>query len=569
MPNVGYGDTVRDRAWHLVATLMNREGKEGVKSDCTRAEKYYLTVKATLQEMADWAEELSPEPKLEPEDVRQSLTMHLGNAFLKIMTDKRKQKAGRGAEQWEFDLQLWSINSDINKDKFYELWKKSKDQVSSKSSQASNSNHQSISNNLLNSHQQETEDRVDVIFIYCKENEKEVIEIEEQLKKEGLKVTRPSRDKRAGMRPAEWESEVMKQNSSVAVLVGRNGSDLWKDKKKLSFLNKFHKFVKSDKRFLIPVLLSDAPSNAFGQKDVPRYLKNFSGDETVDFTQGISPENINRFIFAITGKQPSRKQKLETIFSCKDKNEKIGNSGNSIEILLPAYPLEKEVSKLNLEKQFTTKSNKQKALENLMKSETQTSIFNDIVAYSSLNSLLQQNYLPTPLQPMKDSEKINFIDQKEGTYILIGLSNSQLDEINALPDNYVKEKFFQISTDEQTKEGLHPFYFKCANYNVSKQSIDPIDDWLKCDKDNLALFAKFEVGRKKIIVCGGNTETATRKLAWYINYSWDMVYRNLKNEKDRELDSNDSFAVAIETPRDEQSLVPENFKFVQLCIRRA
>ncbi len=565
MTNVGYGKIARDRAWHLVATLMNRGEKEGVKLNCSSADKYSLTVKATLREIAGWAKELPLKPELEIEDVRQSLTKHLGNTFLQIMIDERERKAGRGAEQWEFELQLWSTNLDINKDKFYEQWEKvSQLKKSTKSSQGLNSS------NISTSHQQETEDQVNVIFISSKENENEVEKIQKQLEKEGLKVKRPSKDNRAGVHLTKWGNQIIKQNNpvSVAVLVGKNESNLWKDDKIISLLNTFH----TKKCFLIPVLLSDASSNAFEEQDVPHYLKNFTGDATVDFTQGNFPESISKFIHAVRGELPSIRQQLETVFSCKGRNEKAGNSSNPIEIVLPAYPLlyskEKEVGKSGLEEQPEIKRKKEKALENQRRSETLTSNFNDVVAYLSLDSLFQKNYLPTPLEPMKD-EQINLNDQKEQTYILIGLSSSQFDVVDDLSQKYVEEKFFEIIAGNKGKDGFYPFQFKCSHYDISKQRIVPIEDCsdLYTEK-NLALFAKFKIGSKRIIVCGGNTEKATRKLAWYIEHYWDEVYRNLKDEKGSELEFNDSFAVAIETPNDEQSLTADNFKFVQKCIKR-
>ncbi len=40
------------------------------------------------------------------EEVREALNEHLGGKFLRIAVDQREQKAGRGAEQWKFQLKL-------------------------------------------------------------------------------------------------------------------------------------------------------------------------------------------------------------------------------------------------------------------------------------------------------------------------------------------------------------------------------------------------------------------------------------------------------------------------------
>jgi adenylate kinase family enzyme len=115
MPRTSYGDKKRNQAWQLVATLMERQGKQGVQFYQNGAGQAHLKVESSLSEMGRWS-------SLPIDGVREVLTQHLGEDFLGIVTDQREQKAGRGAEQWKFELKLWSTNQAENRQQFDQAW---------------------------------------------------------------------------------------------------------------------------------------------------------------------------------------------------------------------------------------------------------------------------------------------------------------------------------------------------------------------------------------------------------------------------------------------------------------
>ena len=119
MPRTSYGPKKRAQAWQLVAALMQRQGTQGVQIDSTDSHEYILQINASLFEMGKWA-------GLGSEEVREALTKHLGEKFLKIMVDQREQKAGQGAEIWRFQLKLWSTDLDENRQLFDRAWQNAK-----------------------------------------------------------------------------------------------------------------------------------------------------------------------------------------------------------------------------------------------------------------------------------------------------------------------------------------------------------------------------------------------------------------------------------------------------------
>lgn len=119
MPRTSYGDKKRNQAWQLVESLMLRQGTQGVQSHQNNKKQFYLLVEASLSNLAAWS-------KLTIEGVREAINEHLGEKFLGIVIDHRTQKSGRGAEQWKFELKLWSTDLTNNKQKFYEVWDKAK-----------------------------------------------------------------------------------------------------------------------------------------------------------------------------------------------------------------------------------------------------------------------------------------------------------------------------------------------------------------------------------------------------------------------------------------------------------
>jgi len=125
MPRSSYGDGKRSQAWKLLEALLkaqdsSRSEQITVKDvaityrNWSRTEKPSLHVKATLTNLAGLS-------GLSGEQVRESLTAHLGE-YLGIFEDRRSQKAGRDAGNWQFVLQLWSTDLDENQREFEALW---------------------------------------------------------------------------------------------------------------------------------------------------------------------------------------------------------------------------------------------------------------------------------------------------------------------------------------------------------------------------------------------------------------------------------------------------------------
>lgn len=260
--------------------------------------------------------------------------------------------------------------------------------------------------------------------------------------------------------------------------------------------------------------------------------------------------NSDQLIRGITGNKPSRKQKFLTIYGYNNEDER---TDNSTVIVLPTFYMEK----VKVTPQSTTL--KQKAAENLSQSVTNVTIENDFKAYLSIVSSFQTNGLPQPIYN-EDEKKINFDYKEKTTYILIGLSNSQIDNIS---DQDILEKYFYIDTI--TNNNFHSFRIHCGRFDDSNKLLSPFKKFEETDMSTYGLFAKFKVGNQKIIVCGGTTGKSTNKVALYVSENWEHIYDELESEKRGTLDSNDSFALAIRVPRDEQS---EDFAIEQKCIMR-
>lgn len=400
-----------------------------------------------------------------------------------------------------------------------------------------------------------TTNRVDVFFFYKKEDKDEVEEIAKKLKQERIKLWIDAWELPPGK---GWKSAepFIAQANSVAVFISRDGWGPWKDKEQLFLLNKFYKKMKLDKRELplIPVLLKDAKSDSLNQESIPSYLK---GKGLVDFNQGDYTRSIDNLVWGITESQDFIKERFLATFSNSNITEK---TGNSIIVSLPAYNMEN----LSIDKREIN-TLKQKATYNLSRLDTKTVNFNDASAFLFIMSLFQKNLLPMPQKLMGDEEKIDFNDKKKETYILIGLSNNLVD----LNDKSIPGKYFYIDTIEEKNKYL--FFINLGRFNDSSKLLAS-DRWdtygkTKDDKYDFGLFAKFEFGSKKIIVCGGTTETATSKLASYVYEKWENIYYELKTRKERKLDPNDSFAVVIKIPKNGQAR--DEFVIAPPCIKRS
>lgn len=563
MPQPSLGNELRRQAWSLISVLMEqqRQGNKDVQLRRDREGRSYLSVQAKLSNIEAWAKESLSNKDKDMADkfsiskVRELLTQQFGTKFLNIVNDKSKKKAGRGSENWHFELGLLTDDEE----EFKRIWDnvKQNNKKICNSSQRSKSNHQILS-----------KDRIDVLFVY-NERDKNTVEkiekIEEKLKREGIKVMMSATCRLYNQPYETWEKQAIAQPNSVAVFVSSDGRGPWEDEKLASLLTKYYNKRKKyniRKRNFISVLLQNAPSNSFEQENVLAFLK---GDNNpINFTQGDFTENVEQLILAIKGEEySSRKRNFLALFSHsnKDINRKC------ISILVPKYLIEKKLKVENQLKNNTAKpSRKEAATINLSQSDTYTSIWNDTQAYIMLDSLFQK---PLPeLRHMSDKENINFEDEKKETFILIGLSNDQ----DVLDKNGIPGKYFDI--DFKT-ENRYRFFFRCGRIDDSGKVCTP-SRWESYEENqdseyDDALFAKFIFGSKTIIFCGGVTETSTNRVAWYLKYHWQELYNQLRDRKGEILNADDPFAVAIRTPKNkvlDDELDFLHFKIEQICIEK-
>lgn len=383
----------------------------------------------------------------------------------------------------------------------------------------------------------------DVFLCYNSEDRPEVEQIASQLERQGIKLWLDVREIPPGQRWQNILERRIQQVRSAAVFIGNNGLGPWQDQEKELILQELN----TRERSIIPVLLSTASQ----QPSLPGFLKNRM---YVDFRQS-APDPMKQLIWGITGNKPTKKRKFLTIYSYNDEDER---TDNSTVIVLPAFDMEK----VEVTNQSTSNTLKQKALENLSRADTKAAIRNDVVAGLFITSSFTRNWLPIP-QLCWDQEEINFKDRETRTHILIGLSNSQLDILN---NEIIPGKYFSIDTVRE-KNNFNSFIIKCCRIDSSNNPCS-IDQWRSYTETRIfdyAVFAKFEFGNKKIIVCGGITEEGTNRAASYVSENWEYIYSRLSDEKGDTLDPNDSFAVIIEFLRDEQS---NNFEIERLCIKR-
>ncbi|WP_088242184.1 EAL domain-containing protein [Calothrix rhizosoleniae] len=135
MPRTSYGDDKCEQAWNLINTLLQvrgtSQGNYHEVDECiikyqewgkdTQTGKPYIIVEASLAALSRLSKRV-----LTIEQIRESLNEHLSERFLGILQDRRTSKAGRGASKWQFSLQLWSIDGEINYREFKALWQEKK-----------------------------------------------------------------------------------------------------------------------------------------------------------------------------------------------------------------------------------------------------------------------------------------------------------------------------------------------------------------------------------------------------------------------------------------------------------
>jgi hypothetical protein len=255
-----------------------------------------------------------------------------------------------------------------------------------------------------------------------------------------------------------------------------------------------------------------------------------------------------------------KKRKFLKIFSYSDEDDK---TDESIVIVIPAFEM-KKIGSGN--PSISNNALKSKAIENLSRSDTKAAIKNDIVTSASLLALFASLKLPTP-QISWDEEVINFNDNQRKTYILIGLSNSQIDELVKI-NSSIQGQYFSVDTSKENN-GFNSFSIKCGRFFDNLNTLRPATDWISYPNSSknvdYAVFAKFKFNNKTLIVCGGTTEIGTRNIGLYISNHWERIYSKLEDEKGSELTPEDSFAVVVEVPANEQL---QNFGIERVCIKK-
>ena len=133
MPRFQPGPTTQKRAWSLIEALVlakvSFEAKavvQGVKLEYinwTPGSKSapQIRVKAQLTELSKLTKS-----KLDGEQIREIISLYLGEKFLGILEDKRGIKHGKGSENWHFILTLWSTDLEENCKQFNGAWQRRK-----------------------------------------------------------------------------------------------------------------------------------------------------------------------------------------------------------------------------------------------------------------------------------------------------------------------------------------------------------------------------------------------------------------------------------------------------------
>jgi EAL domain-containing protein (putative c-di-GMP-specific phosphodiesterase class I) len=136
MPRTSYGDEKREQSWKVIHALLQRKSVfapgelEGVAIGYIdwESDSPVLRVSGTLADLSSLCGN-----GLSIDLIRESLTEHLGHKFLDILEDTRERRAGRGSDQWFFNIRLWSSNVEENEIEFDKLWKKKRSERSNKS----------------------------------------------------------------------------------------------------------------------------------------------------------------------------------------------------------------------------------------------------------------------------------------------------------------------------------------------------------------------------------------------------------------------------------------------------
>ncbi|MEB3177639.1 MAG: NACHT domain-containing protein [Nostocaceae cyanobacterium] len=133
MPRYSYGDDLKQRVWNLLEALITQVNAELKGSTAVPGvsltpiywqlgsdRKPQLKVKAQLVELAKLSKS-----KLSIDEVRDALSHYLSK-HLGILEDKRKNKRGRGSENWDFILTFWHTEITENQTQFNLAWERQK-----------------------------------------------------------------------------------------------------------------------------------------------------------------------------------------------------------------------------------------------------------------------------------------------------------------------------------------------------------------------------------------------------------------------------------------------------------
>ena len=175
----------------------------------------------------------------------------------------------------------------------------------------------------------------DVFLCHNSEDKDAVIDIAERLESGGLRPWLDEWELRPGL---SWIDALEKQIESIAaaaVFVGNSGIGPWQRQEIRAFLNEFVRRGCP----VIPVILANAPK----RPNLPIFLKN---NTWVDFRRQ-RPDPMERLIWGVTGKKPSRRQVQVARDSRSDRHKQTKESQRETVRVEAPSPVQTEVELLS------------------------------------------------------------------------------------------------------------------------------------------------------------------------------------------------------------------------------
>lgn len=281
--------------------------------------------------------------------------------------------------------------------------------------------------------------------------------------------------------------------------------------------------------------------------------------------------------------QAIERNKFSTLFSCDD------GSKEAISFLLPAFEIQALKEQENQEEDLDWKKY---ALENLSMKPTKGAIANDvkavsymISAYSKIFPRNDSHFLPRirwdedfkAKEFFSQDTNINKNTKTKELFFLIGFSNSIFVKIN---NRSIKTRYFFIENNknlEKSKIEIENYIYTA--YFSDETELQPQSNWYRetvlttlgtgttNGKYDYGILAKIDLGSKIILICAGISEVGTVQLAKYISSKWELIYQNLKNQKNnRTLKSNEPFVVLFRIPVNSEN--DEDVTISRTCINR-